>query len=116
AAAPAAPVDSDGDGLRDDADRCPDLAEDPDGVADADGCPEDDLDADGIADEQDACPATAEIRNGFEDDDGCPDEPPPPPPPAVEAPARALGAPTGEPLSQEIRFRVGSDRVSARWV
>jgi hypothetical protein len=33
--------DSDGDGIRDDADDCPELAEDFDGFEDDDGCPED---------------------------------------------------------------------------
>jgi OOP family OmpA-OmpF porin len=34
-------ADADGDGIRDDADDCPELAEDFDGVEDDDGCPED---------------------------------------------------------------------------
>jgi hypothetical protein len=34
--------DADGDGIADDADDCPELAEDRDGVEDDDGCPEDD--------------------------------------------------------------------------
>ena len=33
--------DADGDGIRDDADDCPELAEDFDGIEDDDGCPED---------------------------------------------------------------------------
>lgn len=36
-------TDSDGDGIPDPADSCPSLAEDPDGVADLDGCPDTDV-------------------------------------------------------------------------
>lgn len=67
------PPDSDGDGLRDDRDQCPDAAEDLDGLADDDGCPEDDVDGDGVADADDRCPQKPETANGFEDADGCPD-------------------------------------------
>lgn len=38
--APPAPIDTDGDGFPDDADACPQLEEDPDGIQDDDGCPE----------------------------------------------------------------------------
>ncbi|UJR78155.1 OmpA family protein [Sandaracinus amylolyticus] len=109
-----APVDTDGDGLRDESDRCPDLAEDGDGIDDTDGCPEDDVDHDGLGDASDACPAAAEVRNGFQDDDGCPDEAPPPEPVSAP-PAAERGRAHGEPLSQEVLFRVGSDRVSGRY-
>jgi len=74
--APAAkpgPGDIDGDGILDDIDKCPRVAEDFDGFEDEDGCPEDDNDADGIADKVDACPMIPEDRDNFEDDDGCPD-------------------------------------------
>jgi outer membrane protein OmpA-like peptidoglycan-associated protein len=67
------PGDIDGDGIADDVDKCPRVAEDIDGFADSDGCPEDDNDADGLADKVDNCPNEAEDRDGFEDDDGCPD-------------------------------------------
>jgi hypothetical protein len=40
-----AATDSDGDGILDPADSCPSLAEDPDGVADLDGCPDTDVSA-----------------------------------------------------------------------
>ncbi len=54
-AAPAAPVDSDGDGVTDDRDRCPNT---PAGTAvDANGC-ELDSDADGVVDSRDKCPGT----------------------------------------------------------
>ena len=48
--------DSDQDGLPDNADRCPQQKEDPDGYEDGDGCPDLDNDGDGIADAQDRCP------------------------------------------------------------
>ncbi|WP_437476874.1 OmpA family protein [Sorangium sp. So ce1014] len=68
------PGDADADGIGDAADECPALPEDRDGIADEDGCAEDDGDADGIPDESDRCPAKAEVINGLDDKDGCPDE------------------------------------------
>ncbi len=65
--------DSDGDGLYDSRDNCPDQPEDYDGYEDADGCPDKDNDHDGILDINDACPNKAEDFDGFEDTDGCPD-------------------------------------------
>ncbi|MBK8481984.1 MAG: OmpA family protein [Proteobacteria bacterium] len=88
--APAAPSDSDGDGLLDTKDACPNLfAQTPDGCpprdsdgdgvlddhdkcplevgASADGCPVRDRDGDGVADDQDACPTKAARTP-----DGCP--------------------------------------------
>src|SRR6188768_3240529 len=59
--------DRDHDGILDDVDQCPDVAED------ADGCPDEDNDKDGIADKVDKCPDAAEDKDGFEDEDGCPD-------------------------------------------
>jgi len=72
--APRAPGDRDGDGIDDDADRCPDVAEDMDGFEDGDGCPDEDNDRDGVVDDADRCPVVAEDRDGFEDEDGCPDD------------------------------------------
>jgi OOP family OmpA-OmpF porin len=66
-------LDSDGDGIPDDADRCPDLAEDRDGYEDDDGCPDPDNDKDGVPDGLDKCPNDPEDRDGYEDHDGCPD-------------------------------------------
>ncbi|HEX2570861.1 MAG TPA: OmpA family protein [Polyangia bacterium] len=66
--------DRDGDGIKDDVDKCPDEAEDLDGFQDKDGCPELDNDNDGIPDQDDKCPDEAETKNGFEDEDGCPDK------------------------------------------
>jgi len=66
--------DRDGDGIADDRDQCPDVAEDQDGFEDQDGCPEEDNDRDGILDANDRCPNVAEDKDGFEDEDGCFDE------------------------------------------
>lgn len=65
--------DSDGDGVPDDRDQCPDQPEDRDGFNDLDGCPDPDNDGDGIDDDRDLCPNLAEDLDGFEDADGCPD-------------------------------------------
>jgi outer membrane protein OmpA-like peptidoglycan-associated protein len=66
-------VDSDGDGLVDRLDKCPNDPEDKDGFQDEEGCPDPDNDRDGIHDAQDKCPNEAEVINGVDDDDGCPD-------------------------------------------
>ncbi len=63
--------DKDGDGFKDDVDQCIDEA----GV-EPDGCPIRDADNDGILDPDDACKTEPETKNGFEDTDGCPDEVP----------------------------------------
>lgn len=66
AAAPVAPVDTDGDGVADEADKCPGT---PAGVqVDANGCPLDD-DNDGVPNYLDKCPSTAE--GVVVKDDGC---------------------------------------------
>lgn len=67
-------VDSDGDGLLDDVDACPDKPEDIDEFEDDDGCPDPDNDGDKIADLDDDCPLEPEVVNGIDDTDGCPDE------------------------------------------
>jgi outer membrane protein OmpA-like peptidoglycan-associated protein len=66
-------VDTDGDGIPDDVDKCPTEAEDKDGYHDDDGCPDPDNDNDGIPDTLDKCPNDPEDKDGFEDQDGCPD-------------------------------------------
>ncbi len=66
-------ADSDGDGVTDDKDLCPEGDEDYDGFEDEDGCPDYDNDFDGLYDSQDECPNEAEDFDGFEDEDGCPD-------------------------------------------
>lgn len=61
------PADSDGDGVRDGRDACPDTPED--ARVDAEGCPVD-SDGDGVPDHRDACPGTP--RGARVDADGCP--------------------------------------------
>lgn len=91
-------ADTDGDGIPDREDACPEAPEDLDGLADRDGCPEDDIDEDGIADPVDRCPLAAETLNGFDDEDGCPEA-------VSEAAAQVSGVVRG------ITFRTGSDRL-----
>jgi outer membrane protein OmpA-like peptidoglycan-associated protein len=73
---PPPPVDrdSDGDGIPDSVDKCPNEPEDKDMYQDDDGCPDLDNDGDGIPDAQDKCPLDPEDKDGFQDDDGCPDK------------------------------------------
>ena len=73
-------IDSDGDGVPNSIDRCPNLLEDydPEYGNNIDGCPADfvpwyDSDYDGIEDHIDDCPTVKETYNKFQDDDGCPD-------------------------------------------
>ncbi len=63
--------DQDGDGVPDEVDQCPELAEDKDGFEDNDGCPDFDNDDDGVPDDTDRCPNEKEDSDDFEDDDGC---------------------------------------------
>ena len=65
--------DPDGDGIRGDADGCPDRPEDIDGFEDGDGCPDPDNDRDGVPDIVDLAPNLPEDFDGFEDEDGRPD-------------------------------------------
>jgi outer membrane protein OmpA-like peptidoglycan-associated protein len=100
-------IDADGDAVQAWADHCLDQAEDPDGFADADGCPEDDNDGDGLADGIDGCPnAPGPARAAAAD--GTP-------------PAIASGCPelvrveaTGIALLQPLRFATGSTRLTGR--
>ncbi len=68
---PAWTTDTDGDGIVDADDRCPNKPEDADGFADDDGCPDLDNDGDGLSDLQDACPMEPEDLDGTLDHDGC---------------------------------------------
>jgi len=65
--------DPDRDGVRGEADLCPDTPEDFDGFRDGDGCPDPDNDEDGVPDLIDLAPFLAEDFDGFEDEDGRPD-------------------------------------------
>ncbi|ACY17390.1 OmpA family protein [Haliangium ochraceum] len=65
--------DSDGDGILDDVDACPNEPEDKDGFEDRDGCPETDNDGDGIPDTEDGAPNDPEDKDGYQDEDGVPD-------------------------------------------
>ncbi|MDP9230263.1 MAG: OmpA family protein [Bacteroidota bacterium] len=58
------PKDTDGDGITDDKDKCPDVP----GVAKYDGCPVPDTDKDGVNDDNDKCPAVP----GLARYEGCP--------------------------------------------
>ena len=70
-------ADSDGDGVPNAIDACPDQREDFDGFEDQDGCPDPDNDHDGILDDDDECPNVAEDIDGYQDQDGCPEGGPP---------------------------------------
>jgi|GEM_PF-596148 len=65
--------DDDADGVANVEDKCPLEAEDRDGFADSDGCPDPDNDGDKREDAIDKCPLEAEDLDGFQDDDGCPE-------------------------------------------
>lgn len=67
--------DRDGDGIADEVDQCPTLAEDFDGFEDADGCPEADNDDDGIVDAEDACPNVRGVTSSDPRKNGCPVSP-----------------------------------------
>lgn len=64
-------ADSDGDGIPDSADECPNEPEDRDGFQDRDGCPDPDNDGDGILDRDDRCPD----EPGVPENQGCPEGP-----------------------------------------
>ncbi len=93
-------ADSDKDGIPDDADKCPTVAEDKDGFEDADGCPDLDHDHDGVIDTKDKCPKQKETVNGYQDTDGCPDTVP-----------KAVAAFTG--TIKGVNFKTGSDVLTA---
>ena len=65
---PARPLDTDGDGIPDTLDKCPNQPEDKDGFEDEDGCPDLDNDQDGIPDASDLCPN----EPGPPEENGCP--------------------------------------------
>jgi len=65
-------LDSDGDGIVDEADRCPTQPEDHDGYQDDDGCPDSDNDRDGVLDAVDACRDTPGDPHEDPTKNGCP--------------------------------------------
>lgn len=65
--------DADGDGIDDEDDECPFLAEDFDGFQDGDGCEDPDNDNDLIPDVDDLCPNEASLEDRDDDEDGCTD-------------------------------------------
>jgi outer membrane protein OmpA-like peptidoglycan-associated protein len=67
-------LDTDGDGLIDEIDKCPEDPEDKDDFEDEDGCPDLDNDEDGVLDVRDRCPMVPEDKDKFEDEDGCPED------------------------------------------
>lgn len=102
------PIDSDGDGIADPDDDCPDKAGPPSATPGANGCPgaEPDTDGDGVPDDDDVCPDDAgPVGNG-----GCP-----------QVPCDYLTRGTtgddklvGTPAAETIRGRRGDDRIFAR--
>ena len=62
--------DSDGDGLLNTLDGCPDQAEDFDGIQDEDGCPETDADGDGVLDVSDNCDLEPNVGQADFEGDG----------------------------------------------
>lgn len=66
--------DMDSDGIDDDEDECPPLAEDMDGYMDHDGCPDPDNDGDWIPDLDDLCPNEAAEEDRDLNEDGCTDK------------------------------------------
>jgi len=98
----AADGDTDGDGIANKDDLCPDAPEDKDGFEDADGCPDPDNDKDRIADKDDKCPNEPETYNGFDDDDGCPDR------------GRVVVTETAMTILDKIYFEARSDRIKSQ--
>jgi outer membrane protein OmpA-like peptidoglycan-associated protein len=92
--------DSDGDGITDGQDRCPEAAEDMDGFQDDDGCPEADNDGDRVLDDDDECPDDAEEPGG--DRDGCPDH------------ARIVLRKGHVQVYGKVLFKTGSDDISPK--
>jgi outer membrane protein OmpA-like peptidoglycan-associated protein len=67
--------DTDGDGIPDDIDACPEEPEDHKDPDPMDGCPQpSDRDGDGIPDQLDKCPDVPEDKDGIDDQDGCPED------------------------------------------
>ncbi|MCC6652139.1 MAG: OmpA family protein [Candidatus Eisenbacteria bacterium] len=110
-AAAVAPADSDGDGVVDSADRCPNT---PKGTSvDASGCPND-SDGDGVIDSRDKCPGTP--RGVSVNADGCSAAQlaaltPPPPAPAPSRVEQELAA-RAEIRLENVYFETGSAKLA----
>ena len=116
----AAPTDTDGDGIPDDADKCPDQPETKNAYEDDDGCPELDRDHDTFLDPVDHCPDQAETFDGVADDDGCPEPLPTkgkaPQPLLVEAKgALLLSGPIAFVVHAPSKESTGALRAIAAW-
>jgi outer membrane protein OmpA-like peptidoglycan-associated protein len=95
--------DRDHDGIPDEDDDCPGIAEDRDGDEDLDGCPEEDPDddSDGVPNDEDDCPEQKETINGVDDDDGCPDG----------GPAKVIYEGGEIRITEAVHFRTGSAEI-----
>lgn len=95
--------DKDYDGIPDEEDKCPDVAENLNGIEDRDGCPDEDGDddVDGIPNSEDDCPAEKETINGVQDEDGCPDG----------GPAKVIREGGSIVILENVRFRTGSAQI-----
>ena len=90
--------DTDGDGVADREDKCPDVV----GIGALEGCP--DTDGDGIPDNVDKCVNEAEVINGVDDEDGCPDE----------GEAVVIVTKDKIEIKETVLFRSGSTRIDRR--
>jgi hypothetical protein len=66
-------TDAGGNGALAPEERCPQKANDRNGVRNSVGCLDADIDRDGIPNVLDQCPQQAEDRDGYQDGDGCPE-------------------------------------------
>ena len=90
--------DRDGDGIKDDVDKCPDEPEDFDGFEDEDGCPDPDNDKDTVLDVQDQCPN--EPGSTTEAPLGCPAKP-----------ALVVVTDCEVKITQQIHFEYNKDKI-----
>lgn len=95
--------DRDHDGFPDEEDKCPDAAENLNGIEDRDGCPDEDGDddVDGIPNSEDECPTEKETINGVQDEDGCPDG----------GPAKVIREGGSIKILESVKFRTGSAQI-----
>lgn len=95
--------DLDHDGVTDNEDACPDVAENNNGIEDNDGCPDEDRDddSDGVPNSEDQCLDQKETINGIQDEDGCPDG----------GPAKVIREGGEIVILESIRFKSGSAQI-----